>query len=171
VTRRWETITAAAAFAIVALLICTGRVVAAGNELDLPAISAFAIGTELNIKSVEEMETDAFNDSLCVARERGEPWTGNAILIALRFARLWEVGSRQVVSAEASPSEWEPGRPLNWVRVTLQEGGWLDDSVAGQRYVLWLTPDTEGMLTLRRALWAQECHRPYWRYYSASPCP
>jgi hypothetical protein len=153
------------------MLICAGRARAASEELDLPAISAFAIGTQVNIKSVQEMETEAFNDSLRVARERGEPWTGNAILIALRFARLGEVGSRQVVSAEVSPSEWEPGRPLNWVRVTLEEGGWLDDSVSGQRYVIWLTPDTEGRLTLRRALWAQLCWRFYWRYYSAAECP
>ena len=101
-------------------------------QLQLPAISAFAIGTPVNIKSVQEMETGAFNDSLSVAREQGEPWTGNAILIALRFARLGKVSSRQVISAEVSPSEWEPGRQLNWVRVTLEEGGWLDDSVSGQ---------------------------------------
>jgi hypothetical protein len=153
------------------LLICTAKVEAAGDELQLPAKSAFAIGTSLNIESVREMETGAFNDSIRVARERGEPWTTNAILIALRFARLGEVGCRQVVSAEVSPSEWEPGRKLNWIRVTLEEGGWLDDSVSGQRYVVWLTPDTNGRLTLRRALWAQECGRPYWRYYSAAACP
>lgn len=170
-TRKREAITVAAAIAVAALAMCTGRAGAAGDELQLPAVSAFAIGTPLNIESVQEMETGAFNDSLRVARERGEAWTCNAILIALRFARLGEIGSRQVVSAEVSPSEWEPGRRLNWVRVTLEEGGWLDDSVSGQRYVVWLTPDTEGRLTLRRALWAHECRRPYWRYYSAAACP
>ncbi len=169
-TRRWEAITAAAVIAIEALLICTGKARATGDELQLSAVSAFAIGTPINIESVQEMETGAFNDSLRVARERSEPWTDNAILIALRFARLGEIGSRQIVSAEVSPSEWEPGRRLNWVRVTLEEDGWLDDSVSGQRYVIWLTLDTEGRLTLRRALWARECRRLYWRYYSAAAC-
>ncbi len=170
-TKGWEAIAVAAAISAIVLLIGTGEAEPAGDELQLPARSAFAIGTPVKVESVREMKAGAFNDSLRAARGRGEGWTANAIQIALRFARLAEVGSRQVVTSEVSPSEWEPGRRLNWIRVTLEEDGWLDDSVSGQRYVVWLTPDSGGGLALRRALWAHRCDRPHWRSYTAAPCP
>ena len=156
---------------LLTLVVLAPAVDVEADELDLPALNAFAIGTDVNIASVGEKPTESFNDSLRAARERGEEWTANTITIALRFAEFPNIGGRQSVTVQTSPSEWEPGRPVKWVRVTLEEHGWLDDSVSGQRFVIWLTSDPTGELIVRRALWAQECYRKYGRYYTADPCP
>ena len=145
--------------------------VAPRGGLDLAAPFAFAIGTDTNVESAEELGTAAFNDSLGAARVRGEPWTRSALGIALRFADPAAIGARQSVRVETSPPEWEPGRALHWVRVTVEEGGWLDDAVAGQRTVLWLVPDADGELVVERALWARLCRRPLQRFYTSGMCP
>lgn len=142
-----------------------------GTELSLPDIVAFAIGTDVNIKSVRAMETDSFNVILRAAQERGEPWTDSFILTALRFTGSHLYGSRQSVNVQIEPSEWEEGRPLRFARVTIEDKGWLDDSVYGERYVVWLTKNEAGRLEVRRALWAELCSRMYWKFYSADLCP
>ncbi|UCF05208.1 MAG: hypothetical protein JSV33_15020 [bacterium] len=157
--------------AVVAVVLCTTVCCAENNELELPSISAFSIGTDVNIKSVEEIATDSLNDVLLKAQKRNEEWTKSFVQIALRLSGAALSGTRQSVSVKIDPSEWEKGRPLNWARVTIVDEGWLDDSVSGERYVIWLVPDTDGNLTVQRILRAALCHRPYWKFYSSEPCP
>jgi hypothetical protein len=157
--------------AVVAVVLCTTACCAGNNELELPAISAFSIGTDINIKSVEEIETDPLNAMLLEAQERNEEWTDSFVQIALRLSGAALFGTRQSVSVKIAPSEWEKGRKLHWVRITIVDEGWLDDSVSGERYMIWLVPDADGNLTVQRILRAHLCRRPYWKYYSSEPCP
>ncbi|MBD3366964.1 MAG: hypothetical protein GF405_02170 [Candidatus Eisenbacteria bacterium] len=162
--------TPAAALAALTLLACTAGA-STVNELELPDISAFAVGIETNVRSVETLDADALTDSLRAADARGETWTVEPLRVGLELVPRRLVGRRRTVEARYAPGEWEPGRPFSWVRVTVEDGGWLDDSVTGVRYVLWLVPCGDGSLRVRRALRAHLCDRPYWRYYSADPCP
>jgi len=141
------------------------------DDLALEGIFAFSIGTDINIKSVDSLDATALNDSLRAARDRGASWTEDPLRTALGLFGRDLTGARRTVTAVYSPTEWEPGRPFNWIRVIVEDGGWLDDSVTGQRLALWFVPDEEGRLVVHRALRAQLCSRPCWRYYSADPCP
>ena len=140
------------------------------DGLALPATAAFAIGTEIRVADVRETPPDSFNVMLRDARSRGEDWTASAVQVGLRLAQLPPLGQRQEVSVEI-PGEWEPGMPLTWARVTVFNGGWLDDSATGERYVIWVGSDPAGGLIVRRALWARLCDRPSRRFWSAKPCP
>jgi hypothetical protein len=141
------------------------------NELELPDITAFATGTEINVRSVERLDAGSLTDTLRAAESRGETWTGAPLKVGLELTGGELFGRSRSVEAAYTPSEWEPGRPFEWVRVTVTDGGWLDDSVVGMRTVLWLVPCDEGAFRVHRALRAHLCWRPHWRYYSADPCP
>jgi hypothetical protein len=160
-----------AVFAVAVLFLWSPASCGDHDELELPSISAFSVGTDINIRSVKEIAVEPLNTELREARARKEEWTNSAMHIALRLSGAALSGSRQSVSVTIEPSEWEQGRTLRWVRVTIVDEGWLDDSVSGERYMVWLSPDSDGKLEIRRILWAQLCHRPYWKYYSNEPCP
>jgi hypothetical protein len=159
------------AFWVTCLLVSPFSVDADTDELELPDISAFALGTDINIRSVREVKADSFNVVLRAAQDCGQEWTESFMLIALTFAGVQFTGSRQRVDVQIEPSEWESGRTLRWARVTIEDIGWLDDAQYGERYVIWLAPDKDGRLVVKRALWARLCSRAYWRFYSSELCP
>ena len=146
---------------------------AGGNEFTQSAVAAFAIDARTRVHDVAELDVRAFNDTLAAATARGEPWTGNFIAIALRFAQSPPQGREQRVVVSTGPGEWEPGLPLRRARVTIEDRGWLDDSVAGERWVIWIVADAGGKgLAVARGLRAWECRRsPESSFYSARPCP
>lgn len=153
------------------LLVGTGTATGSQDELTMWDVAAFAIGTDINVESVEELDASALSDSLAALRERHPEIADDPILAAHRLSGVPVLGPRRSVIVEYSPTEWEPGRPFRHVRVALEDRGWLDDSVAGRRAVLWFVPDEQGRLTVARALRADLCRRPYWKYYSAKRCP
>ncbi|MEJ2214686.1 MAG: hypothetical protein P8Y20_11660 [Gammaproteobacteria bacterium] len=61
--------------------------------------------------------------------------------------------------------------PLETARINIENGGWLDDSITVERYVMWLRLDSNGLLTAHRILWAGYCDRPEHQFYSAHACP
>lgn len=141
------------------------------NELKLPSVEAFALGARVAVRDVEAVDVVAFNAGLAQAHAHGEGWAESFVTIAQRLAQLAPQGREQHVDVAVAPGEWEPGRALPWVRVTVVDRGWLDDTTAGVRLVAWIVPDPEGGLRVHRALRAWECSRPGKAYYSAQPCP
>jgi hypothetical protein len=144
---------------------------ASEGELTLPPREAFAIGARTTVSDAAEMDAKEFNRSLRSARGRGEAWTGSFIQVALNFAKTDPRGRSQNVTVETAPQGWEGGMALTWARVTIEDRGYLDDSVAGERWMIWLVPapDNDG-LAVARGLRAWECHRPGRWVYSARPC-
>ena len=117
------------------------------------------------------MDHGPFNQELKHARSRGERWTESFIQIALRFAHPPAQGSEQSVLVEAMPQGWEGLETLKWARVTIEDRAYADDSVAGERWIVWLVPARDGDgIEVARGLRAWECHRPGRWLYSARPC-
>ena len=79
-------------------------------------------------------------------------------------------GNNQRVSVSI-PGEWEPGGAFEFARVIIEDQGWLDDAIAGERYVFWITQGDEGELMIQRALRANICSRPFQEFYSVQRCP
>jgi hypothetical protein len=75
------------------------------------------------------------------------------------------------IRADFEPGERDMDRPIERARVVVEDEGWADDSVFGQRHVLYFTRDDAGRLRVERALRAMLCLRPGQRFYSADPCP
>lgn len=143
-----------------------------GVELALSPDSAFARGARTQVRDVELMAVEAFNDTLRMARERGEWWAESFIAIGLRFARPSPWGWNQAVEVRIHPEAWEPGLPLGWARVTIEDRGWHDDAASGERWMIWITPAEAGEgLVIARGLRAVECRRMDAWFYSACGCP
>jgi hypothetical protein len=142
----------------------------ANNELDLAPMDAFAIGTDININSVKELPTEPFNAILLEAQENNETWTTDFIDIAQRLPNLQFSGVEQSISVDISPGgiDWPEMRDeLQWARITIVNAGWADDSVAGERTVMWVVPRDDGKLRVHRILWAEHCMRQYRQSYSS----
>jgi hypothetical protein len=134
----------------------------------------FELGARTRVTDVKSLPVAAFNDTLAAAQARGEPWTRSFIAIALRFAGPEPQGREQSVEATTGPREWEPGMPLDEVRITIEDRRWMDDAVVGERWVIRLAPSGPGgALRVVRGLHAWECSRsmPGTWFYSAQPCP
>jgi len=146
---------------------------ASDGELALPPREAFAIGARTRVLDVATMDHRPFNQELKHARSRGERWTESFIQIALRFAQPPAQGSEQSVLVEAMPQGWEGIETLTWVRVTIEDRAYADDSISGERWMIWLvvSPGADG-LEVFRGLRAGECRRatPESWFYSARPC-
>ena len=139
------------------------------TELSLSATQAFGIGTKTLVKSAKSIDTKTFNQMLMEAHQNQAEWSNNFVQIGLQFIGGGENHRRQNISV-VIPGEWEPGYPLrHYARVTLERGGWLDDSIAGDRYVLWIVQGDGGELKVQRALYARLCYRPFYMY-SADRC-
>jgi hypothetical protein len=136
------------------------------------AVSAFSTGTEINIHSVEEVAVDSLNSILIAAQKQNQVWTKSFVHVAVRLCGEDLSGADQFVSVYIEPAEWhgETGA-VDFARVTVRDEKWLDDATSGERFMLWLVPDRNGYLNLKRMLWAKLCSRPYWRYYSSGSCP
>ena len=90
-----------------------------------------------------------FND---YAADVDEPWERSPALLAGRFLRLDRAQATQIsIDARAQ------GEGTEAATVTVTERGLLDDSVAGERYVLGLQRDGD-VWRLSSAMWTQSCH-------------
>ena len=148
-----------------------------GAGLPLPVVAADpihsarketmeAFGAEdVTVRSVQVLDVDAFNTRTERAAKDGESWTREAILVALKFSGegLW--GNFKRIEARTPPER------LDSALITITESGYLDDSVAGVRYRLWLGQEPSGTWKLKEALRANLCSRPDATFYSAEPCP
>ncbi len=143
-----------------------------GGELSLPPAQAFAIGARVRVKDAGEMDPRVFNRALREAHARGEAWTENFLLVASRFVQLAPQGRYQQIVIETSATEWEPGRELEWVRVSIEDRDWLDDSARGERWLVWLVPAREGGgFEVARGLHAYECQRSPEMWFYSGRCP
>jgi hypothetical protein len=160
---------------VIILLFFSASAVAEENRpfgLTLTPVDDFTIGTEAYVNSVKEVDIKLFNALLLEAQQKGKAWTKSFFEIALKIPGLNLNGTTQTVSVDIEPYDWgEEGVSLESARITVENAGWLDDSLTGERYVLWLTTDSKGFLKAQRILWAGFCSRPHQEFYSAAPCP
>ena len=156
---------------VIVLFLLPATTVAAPGELSLPSREAFAIGARTTVSDAAAMDPKRFNHELRSAQGRGEEWTKSFIQVALRFAKPDPQGRSQIVTVETSPHGWEGEEVLAWARVTIEDRDYLDDSVAGERWMIWLVPTPAGGgLEVARGLRAWECRRPGRWLYSSRPC-
>ena len=137
-----------------------------------PIVAFSAGGVDAQVESVKEITTDPLNTYLVKSRKQKEEWVNNFIQIALHLPGISLSGTHQSLSVDIKPYNWgEEGVLLESARITIVNGGWLDDSSIGERFLIWITPDENGLLTVRRVLWAGLCSRPHRTFYSGNPCP
>ena len=144
-----------------------------GDELALSDTFAFAINAEVEVESVETLDPSNFNDLLLTAYQSQAVWANDPLWVGLQFLQFLSLpmtGANQQVSVFI-PGEWEPGMEFDYARVVIEDKGWLDDAVAGERYVLWIVLGNEGEFRIQRALRANICRRPDQEFYSAQACP
>jgi hypothetical protein len=143
--------------------------------LTLSPADDFSIGTDVYVESVKEIDIKPFNKLLLEAQETRQTWVTNFFEIALRIPGLGLDGDgiRKSITVEILPLDWEVrGVALEAVRISIENSGWMDDSVTGERHVVWLMPDFNGLLQAKRILWAQHCSRHWDRhFFSAGLCP
>lgn len=137
------------------------------DELQLDALSAFAIGTDVNIESVREVDADSLNAALGARLRNGGDSAGSPAALALLLTGAEMTGHHQKIDAWGDPGEG----PSTWFRVSVENEGYENDSSSGDRWVLWMERVADGGLKVRRGPWARQCRRIYWTYYSARPCP
>ena len=143
------------------------------SELALSDIRAFGVETEINVHSVESLDASDFNALLLSSHQGGAVWANDPLWVGLQFLQYIGhpiTGSDQTV-AVSIPGEWEPGQTFEFARVIIEDRGWLDDAIAGERYALWITPGDEGEFVISRALRSNICSRPFQAFYSIQNCP
>ena len=143
------------------------------SELALSDIRAFGVETEINVHSVEALDADEFNALLLTSHQGGAIWANDPLWVGLQFLQYIGqpiTGQNQTVSV-AIPGEWEPGQAFEFARIIIEDKGWLDDAIAGERYALWITPGNEGEFVISRALRSNICSRPFQEFYSIQNCP
>ena len=130
------------------------------------ALVTFRAGTTVPVRDVRELAPEPLNARL------GPTRSGSPIATALRAVGDTLPGNAQTVSVrEVEPREREAGTPVTAARVEIENAGFLDDAVSGDRTVLLLEDRTGEGLRIVRALHARLCSRPGARFYSARPCP
>ena len=143
------------------------------SELALSDIRAFGVETGINVHSVESLNADEFNTLLLTSHQDGAIWANDPLWVGLQFLQYIGqpiTGPSQTVSVSL-PDEWEPGQPFEFARIIIEDKGWVDDAIAGERYALWITPGTEGEFVISRALRSNICSRPFQEFYSIQNCP
>jgi len=138
---------------------------AAACGTDATALEAFG-ETAIEVRSVHEIDVGPLNDEAQSAFAEGETWPLTALPFALRIAGEAIVAPTRTIMIDASPTE-----RLDHAVITIAQRGFLDDSVAGDRYRLWFERGEDGVWVLTRGLTAQLCARPGNEFYSADPCP
>jgi hypothetical protein len=121
--------------------------------------------SDIEVQSVKTLDTDKLNAEVKKATGKGETWTREAVLVALKFAGAGLKGHSKIIDVQ-TPSEQQ-----DTASITVTESGYLDDAVSGERWRLWLEKGTDSTWTITRALWAQLCSRPGRKFYSAEKCP
>lgn len=143
------------------------------SELALSDIRAFGVETEINVHSVESLDADEFNALLLTSHQGGAIWANDPLWVGLQFLQYIGqpiTGRSQTVSVSI-PEEWEAGQAFEFARIIIEDKGWMDDAIAGERYALWITPGEEGEFIISRALRSNICSRPFQEFYSIQNCP
>jgi hypothetical protein len=120
---------------------------------------------DIEVQSVKTLDTKKLNAAVSKAAGKGEAWTREAVLVALKFAGPGLKGSTKIIDVRTPPESQDTAT------ITISESGYLDDAVGGERWRFWLHKNPNGTWAIQRALWAQLCNRPGHRFYSAERCP
>jgi hypothetical protein len=121
--------------------------------------------SDIEVRSVKTLDTSKQNAKVREAASKGENWTKDAVLVALKFAGSGLKGHTKIIEVRT------PTEQRDAATITVSESGYLDDAISGERLRLWLQKGANGTWTIQRALWAQLCSRPDRRFYSAEKCP
>jgi hypothetical protein len=130
-----------------------------------PDRADFGVPVDIEVKSVKAIDPKKVNDEIGQAYRKGEAWPKKAVLVALTFVGAGLKGNAKTIEVSTPPETRETAT------ITVTESGYLDDSIAGERWKLWMTKKADGPWVIRRVLWAQLCSRPGHRFYSAERCP
>ncbi|MEB3229506.1 MAG: hypothetical protein VKJ64_00740 [Leptolyngbyaceae bacterium] len=144
-----------------------------GSELDLSDIRAFGSTTDSEVYSVEPLDPTEYNALLLSSYQNQAIWANDPLWVGLQLLQFLGqpiTGAEQRVSVSV-PGEWEPGMTFEFARVIIDDKGWLDDAIAGERYVIWIVPGDSGEFKIQRALRANFCRRPLQEFYSSQNCP
>jgi hypothetical protein len=128
------------------------------------ALADFGV-TGIEVQSVKTLDTHKLNAEVRKAAGKGESWTRDAVLVALRFVGAGMRGSTKIIDVRTPPEQRDT------VTITVTASGYLDDAISGERWRLWLAKGSDNTWTIQRALWAQLCARPGRTFYSAEKCP
>lgn len=143
------------------------------SEMALSDIRAFGVETDINVHSVEALDVVDFNALLLSSHQNNAIWANDPLWVGLQFLQYIGhpiTGRTQNVSVSI-PDEWEPGQTFEFARIVIEDKGWLDDAIAGERYALWVVPGDEGEFIIERALRSNICSRPFQEFYSIQNCP
>ena len=120
---------------------------------------------DVEVRSVKSLNVEKLNQKIREARQKGNTWPNQAVLVALKCTSEGLKGNTKTIDVRTPPEQ------RNEAVVTVTESGYLDDAISGERWKVWLAKEPKGTWTVKRVLWAQLCDRPTHRYYSAEPCP
>jgi hypothetical protein len=121
--------------------------------------------SDIEVKSVKSLDSSKLNAEVSRTAGKGETWTRDAVLVALKFIGAGLKGQRKIIDVRTPPENQDTAT------ITITETGYSDDAIGGERWRLWLQKNPNGTWTIQRALWAQLCNRPGYRFYSAERCP
>ena len=128
------------------------------------AIADFGV-SDIEVQSVKTLDTKKLSAEVSKAASKGENWSKDAVLVALKFTGSGLKGHTKIIEVRTPPEQRDTAT------ITVSESGYLDDAISGERWRLWLKQGVNGAWTIQRALWAQLCTRPGRRFYSAEKCP
>jgi hypothetical protein len=130
-----------------------------------PDRADFGVSSGIEVQSVRSLDPSAFNEKINQAYRKGEAWTKEMILVALKLVGEGLKGNTKNIEVSTPPEAQDTAT------ITITESGYLDDAVAGERWRLWMTKKADGPWVINRVLWAQLCSRPSRTFYSAEICP
>jgi hypothetical protein len=128
------------------------------------ALADFGV-SDIEVKSVKTLDINKLNAEVSKAAGRGETWTKEAIMVALKFVGAGLKGHAKIIDVQTPPEQQDTAT------ITVTESGYPDDAVSGERWRLWLAQGADGAWSIKRALWARLCSRPGRKFYSAEKCP
>jgi hypothetical protein len=128
------------------------------------ALADFGV-SGIEVQTVKTVDTNKLNAEVSKAASKGENWTKDAVLVALKFVGAGLNGHTKIIDIRT------PAEQRDTATVTVTESGYLDDAINGERWRLWLVKGSDCTWTIQRALWARLCDRPGRRFYSAEKCP
>jgi hypothetical protein len=151
---------------VLAVLSRTGVKTVNGKELcPTPDLADFAAPAGIEVKSVKVIDPRKMNDEISQANRKGEAWSKEAVLVALRFVGPGLKGNAKTIEVTT------PQESQETATIFITESGYLDDAIAGERWRLWMAKNADGAWVIRRVLWAQLCSRSGQRFYSSERCP
>lgn len=119
----------------------------------------------IEVRSVKSLDTGKLNVEISQAAAKGEAWTKEAVLVALKVTGTDLQGHTKIMEVKTPPEQRDTAT------ITVTASGYPDDAVGGERWRLWLAKGADGVWTIQQALWARLCSRPGQRFYSAERCP